>query len=166
MSDRQDAYYLRLAFEIAQGSRCVRAQYGSVLVSADGRIISTGYNGKPRKSINDHICYREGLPDNAAKPNCCLHSEHNCLLFSDPVARQGGTLYVSGIPCTDCALSIAQSGVARLVYYAGPAHTGHFGNFDLDFYMKYGMTFEVVSAISEYPDSGRFAFQKIIDRRP
>lgn len=140
----KDDHFMNLAFVVANASKCKRAQYGSVLVSADGRVISTGRNGKPSGSSNDDICYREGLPDNASKPNCCLHSEANCLLFSDPVARQGGTLYVSGIPCTDCALLIAQSGVSRLVYYDGPSESGHKGNFDLDFYHKYGMTFEIV----------------------
>lgn len=140
-----DDYYMGLAFQVAEGSKCIRAKYGSVLVSHDNRIISTGYNGKPRGSSNDHLCYRQGLPDNAAKPNCCLHSEANCLLFSSPIDRIGGTLYVSGVPCTDCALLIAQSGVARLVYYDGPSVTGHVGNFDAGFYTSYGMSFEVIA---------------------
>lgn len=141
----RDDYFMGLAFQVAKASKCVRAKYGSVLVSRDGRIISTGYNGKPRGSSNDHICYRQGLPDNAAKPNCCLHSEANCLMFSSPDERMGGTLYVSGIPCTDCTLLIAQSGVARLVYYDGPTSSGHKGNFDLSFYEQYGMKFEVIA---------------------
>jgi deoxycytidylate deaminase len=312
----KDDYYMGLTFEISKASKCLRAKYGSVLVSRDGRIISTGYNGKPRGSCNDHICYREGLPDNARvaisspmdyrlvplsqeqfamvsdidyewacgwkwylsqsgyavrnrhvddpvdlsavirmhreivirsgvvltsnmdvdhisgnpldnrrdnlRPcshmdnqangklrtnntsgfpgvgkkgdkwrayikrdgkfkhlgvfdtaeeardayrsaanllfgefspvnrsiplhNCCLHSESNCIGFSSPIDREGGTLYVSGVPCTDCALLIAQSGVSRLVYYDGPSASGHRGNFDFDFYDKYGMRFEVVA---------------------
>lgn len=141
----KDEYFLHLAFEVAKASRCIRAKYGSVIVSRDGRIVSTGYNGKPRGSINDDICYREGLPDNAAKPNCCLHSEANALMFSSPEEREGGTIYVSGIPCTDCTLLIAQSGLSRLVYYEGENYVnGHKGNLDLEFYRKYGMSFEVV----------------------
>lgn len=139
----KDEYFMGLAFQVAQASKCLRAKYGSVLVSKDGRIISTGYNGKPRGSINDGVCYRQNLPDNASKPNCCLHSESNCIMFSDPIEREGGTLYVSGIPCTDCALLIAQSGIARLVYYKGSASSGHKGDFDESFYEKYGMSFQV-----------------------
>lgn len=134
----KDDYFMNIAFSIREASKCLRAKYGSVLVSKDGRIISTGYNGKPRGSINDHICYREGLPSNASKPNCCLHSEVNCIMFSDPIEREGGTLYVSGVPCTDCALVIMQSGISRVVYFDGETETGHRGNMDEDFLKKYG----------------------------
>lgn len=134
----KDRYFMNLAFNVALASKCPRAQYGSVLTSPDGRVISTGYNGKPRGASNDNVCYREGLPDNSPKPNCDIHSEINCLLFSDPVARQGGTLYVSGIPCTDCLLVIFQSGISRLVFYDGPASSGHRGNFSWEFVRQYG----------------------------
>lgn len=138
-------YYMKLAFDIAQASKCVRAKYGSVLVSQDGRIVATAYNGKPRNSVNDLQCYRIGLEDNAPKPNCCLHAETNLIIFSSPEERLGSTVYVSGIPCTDCILLLAQSKIAKLVYYNGTAQTGHKGNFDINFYKKYGMTFEIVS---------------------
>jgi dCMP deaminase len=133
-----DEYYMNLAFDAAKKSKCVRAKYGSVLVSAQNRVLSIGFNGKPAGSRNDHICYREGMPDNAAKPNCCLHSEVNCLLYSDPIDRFGGSLYVSGIPCTDCLLVIFQSGVSKLVFYDGPSESGHKGNFSWDFVGAYG----------------------------
>jgi len=136
--NRKDVYFMRLALDVAKGSKCVRAQYGSVIVSRDGRIISTGYNGKPRGSSNDHICYRVGLEDNAAKPNCCLHSEANALLFSNPLDRMGGTIYVSGRPCTDCLLMIFQSGISRLVYLDEDNSTGHSGNINQSFISDYG----------------------------
>jgi dCMP deaminase len=125
----KDKYFIILAVNVSLASKCVRAKYGSVIVSKDGRIVSTGYNGKPRGSKNDDICYRLGLPDNAPKPNCCLHSEANALLFSDPLEREGGTIYVSGRPCTDCLLLIFQSGIKRLVYLDEDNYaTGHSGN--------------------------------------
>lgn len=133
----KDDYYMSLAFAVAKGSKCLRAQYGAVIVK-DGRIVATGYNGKPPHSVNDHICYREGLPNNASKPNCCLHSEANAIIHSAPEERQGATMYVSGIPCTDCALLIMASGVTRLVYYDGPSASGHLGNSDHDFWSMYG----------------------------
>lgn len=142
-----DAYFMNLAIDVAYGSKCIRAKYGSVIVSKDGRIVSTGYNGKPRGSINDSICYREGLPDNASKPNCCLHSEANALLFSSPEERAGGTIYVSGRPCTDCLLMIFQSGLSKLVYLDENNATGHSGNFNQSFISKYGFDgkLEIVS---------------------
>lgn len=136
---KHDRYYVNLAFEIAKGSKCRRATYGSLIVAADGkRIVATGYNGKPAGCVNDNVCYREGLaPNSGVKANCCLHSEVNALMFSDPLARQGGTMYVSGRPCRDCALVIMQSGIARLVYYDGASPQGHLGDSDDEFWKQY-----------------------------
>jgi len=137
----KDNYYLNLAFEIAKASKCVRAQYGSVIVSKDGRVVSTGYNGKPRGSINDTVCYRIGLPDNSpAKENCCLHSEANAITFCNPLERHDATIYVSGIPCTDCLLLIMQSGITRVIYFSGEQSHGHSGNSNQDFLDKYGFS--------------------------
>lgn len=127
-----------LAFQVSKGSKCVRAQYGTIIVTKRGGISSTGYNGKPTRSTNDAICYREGLPPNAPKENCCIHSEWNAIMFSDPEERQGGTMYVSGIPCNDCALLIMQSGIARLVYFDGASVTGHRGCSNDGYWDKYG----------------------------
>lgn len=141
----KDKHYLELAFLCAKQSKCIRAMYGSVIVSLDGRVVGTGTNGKPRGSINDNICYREGLPDNSPKANCCIHSEENAILFTTPEECIGATIYVSGIPCVNCLLLIAQRKFAKLVYYDGPnVYTGHKGDFDMEFYKKYGMTFEVI----------------------
>lgn len=148
---QHDLNYLRMAFLVASMSKCVRAHYGSILVSSDGRIVSTGRNGKPRGSTNDDVCYRLGAADNSnGLPDCCLHSEANCLLFASPEEKEGATLYVSGIPCENCTLLIAQSRIARLVYFTGQQASGHKGNFDFDFYSKYGMTFELVP-VSDMP---------------
>lgn len=146
MISNRDKHFMLLAFIISEQSKCIRAQYGSVLVSSDGRIVSTGYNGKPRGSINDDICYRVGLqPNTNVVPDCCLHSEANCLLFASPEEKIGSTLYVSGIPCENCSLMIAQSKISRLVYYTGEQAHGHSGDFNLDFYNKYGMKYELIA---------------------
>lgn len=135
---KKDKYYMALAFQVATGSKCVRAKYGTVIVSPRGTIVSTGYNGKPAGSCNDNVCYREGLPPNAPKENCCLHSEWNAIMFSNPADRDKGTMYVSGIPCNDCALLIMQSGISTLVYFDGATTSGHRGSSDDEFWNKYG----------------------------
>lgn len=140
--NKQDIYFMRLALAVADASKCKRAQYGTVIVSKDGRIVSTGYNGKPRGSCNDDMCYREGLEPNAAKPNCCIHSEANALMFCSPEERRGGTLYVSGIPCTDCALLIMQSGIERVVFLDAD-NNGHRGNSTANFWHQYGFSHRI-----------------------
>lgn len=135
---KKDKHFMNLAFTVSEGSKCVRAQYGSVVLGMDGHVVSTGCNGKPAGCANDHICYREGLPPNAPKENCCLHSEVNALMFCSPEERRGGTIYVCGIPCNDCALVIMQSGLARIVYYDGASKSGHRGCSDDGYWEKYG----------------------------
>lgn len=63
-------------------------------------------------------------------------------MFSDPLERLGGTMYVSGIPCNDCALLIMQSGVRRLVYLDGPAASGHIGSSTDELWAQYGVPIE------------------------
>jgi dCMP deaminase len=136
---KHDAVYIKMATLQAELSKCCRARYGSVLLNAQKIVIGTGYNGKPAGSRNDHLCYREDATQNAKdKPSCCLHSEINTLSFTDRSARLGGTLYVSGIPCRDCALAIMQSGVTRLVYFDGATAEGHRGNADASYWTEYG----------------------------
>jgi len=141
---KQDRYYINLAFEIAKGSKCLRAQYGSVIVHPEGHIIATGYNGKPAGSQNDHICYRVGLPPNAPKENCCLHSESNAIMFAGRERCKGATLYVSGVPCNDCGLDVMQAKLARIVYWVGPTAHGHRGCCDDAYWDKYGCDVERV----------------------
>lgn len=113
---RKDRHYIRLAQAVAEGSKCHRAKYGAIVVSADDRFVGSGRNGKPRATVLDDTCFREGLAPGAPGLRCCLHAEANAILFTDPQARLGGTLYVSGPPCADCCLLVMQSGVRRLVY--------------------------------------------------
>jgi deoxycytidylate deaminase len=61
MRPNKDHYYYNIALEVAKRSTCLRRKYGAVIVKND-QIISTGYNGSPRDTINcDDInsCYRE-----------------------------------------------------------------------------------------------------------
>lgn len=141
MISDKDLYYMQLALVVAQASKCKRAKYGTVIVSHDGRVVSTGFNGKPRGSINDNVCYRENLPANDPGPKCCLHSEANAVMFCSPEELHDSTVYVSGVCCTDCALMLAQMQVKRVIMLTG--HGNHVGNFDWSFYSKYGMKFEV-----------------------
>ena len=149
---QKDLQYLKLVRLIGESSKCLRARYGALIVK-NGRIIATGYNGKPHGAINDHLCYREGLEDNAPKPNCCIHAEVNALLHSSPDERKGATMYVSGIPCTDCALLIMQSGITRLICDQRGPQT-HQGNSTLDFWREYGFDkkIEIITVVEPIED--------------
>lgn len=140
----KDLHYLRLALEIATQSKCLKAQYGAVIVDKNGRIVGTGYNGKPAGSCNDGVCYRlnEGVAD-CDKAPCCIHAETNALMYCDRAKTEGGTLYVNGFPCRMCALNIMQAGIVRLVYLdLGADFVKAHGYSDDEFWNKYGCNIE------------------------
>lgn len=110
---------MKLAVDIGQRSVCVRAQYGAVVVTDTNDLVATGYNGFPAglEGTCDSDCPRahlEVVPRDYS--NCyALHCEANCLLRADPFKIRGGTMYISGLSCWDCAKLVSNSGVRRAV---------------------------------------------------
>lgn len=125
-----DETWLAVAQQIARRSLCSRDQVGAVVVSAQNRIIDTGYNGPPAgwMSISGNRCVvwcpraskEPGFDGEVLEPDYSdcptLHAEANALMFSDRRLREGGTIYVSSGTCGGCAKLVANSGLARAVY--------------------------------------------------
>lgn len=125
-------------------SKCVRAKYLSVIIDKYGRLVGSGWNGKPAKAINDDICYREGFGNNTKRDEvCCIHSEKNCLLNTNRQDRFGSTMFVSGVPCSICMLEILNTSLARLVYFDGESTSGHKGDGEA-LWKRYGIEMDVV----------------------
>lgn len=112
-------------------STCSRRSYMSIVLSASGRVLGTGYNGVPSGLTH---CRDGGCPrgiSNVAHGSgygvgaglCyAVHAEANALLHSDRSAREGGTLYVNGPPCLDCSKLICGSGIKTVVFKEDPAY--------------------------------------------
>lgn len=112
-----DARFLKLALHIARWSKDPSTQVGCVVVGPDREIRSTGFNGFPR-GIADSA---ERLGDRAQKYPLVCHAEENAIMHA---ARIGVSLkscaaYVTWPPCTRCARSLIQAGIALIVYPAG-----------------------------------------------
>lgn len=108
---------------------CSRARCGSVIVTANGRIIGRGYNAPPLGDESQRMC--EAELDKTIKQNndktCCVHAEWNAIIDAlkhHAAETEGSTLYFmrvndagefteAGDPyCTVCSRLALESGVA------------------------------------------------------
>ncbi len=128
----KDRYYLNIAKAVAQRSPCIRRQFGAIIVKDDA-IISTGYNGPARGSVNCNEvgCLKDimDIPSYAGYDYCpAVHAEENSLLNA---ARQGssvlnGILYLygqrpngnvveEGRPCDRCKRALINAGIKEVI---------------------------------------------------
>lgn len=116
--------FMRMAEVAAERSLCAKARVGAVIVSHDQIVVATGRNGPPRGfQHNDEPCtewcmraFRSPEYRCADYSDCpSLHAEVNALLTSDRSRREGGTIYVTGELCFQCAKMIANSGIGCVV---------------------------------------------------
>ncbi len=129
----KDESFMEIADAVSMRSTCLRRRYGAVIVSVDGRIVSTGYNGAPRCRANCTdigVCLRDQLkikPGTHYELCRAVHAEANAIINGDPLAIVGGTLYLCGTdaktgkptaqnsPCAMCQRLILNAQIARVV---------------------------------------------------
>lgn len=155
----------------------MRYQTGTVIVDRRNRIVATGYIG-PAAGLDRSIgagveecstfCFR-GLngPSEATRlsySDCdSIHSELNALLVCDRRDREGGTLYVTSIPCWTCAKAIANSGVARVVVVdTSEQHAYRDPGASFAYLRDCGLTVDVVQP-AELPHDHDRQFQHLVD---
>lgn len=99
-------------------------QVGAAIFDADGRPVSTGYNGFAQR-IPD---LQELLDNRGVKLLLTLHAELNAVLFS-PRPLEGCTVYVYPMtPCSRCAAVLAQKRIRRVVTFRPtPEQEGRWG---------------------------------------
>ena len=109
----KDVYFMNLCFAVAKRSIDPNTKCGCVIVDEEGGVLSTGYNGPIRNSIDS------GVPLVAPDKYFFLeHSERNAIYQA---ARHGISLnnsivYVTGLPCIDCLRGIIQVGAKKIIY--------------------------------------------------
>ena len=125
-------YYIEIAKSVARRSTCMRRQFGAVIVKND-QIISTGYNGSPRKTTNCldlGYCTRKKLDIPAGQNyELCraVHAEMNAVIHASRLDMVGADLYLAGRevdtgepvqnpqPCLLCRRVIINAGIARII---------------------------------------------------
>ena len=132
MRQGKEQYYLNIAKQVAQRSTCFRIKFGAIIVR-DDQIISTGYNGAPRKTKD---CFERGncLRDemnisHGQRYEICrsVHAEQNAIINAARagVSLLGGDMFiygedkdknsVSSFPCFICKKMLINSGFNRII---------------------------------------------------
>lgn len=77
-----------------------------------------GYNGAPYKAEKCNPCPREGLATGAATNSCrAIHAERRAIYEAGRkgIPLENATMYIRRFPCAECAKSIVESGISKLV---------------------------------------------------
>ena len=116
-------YFRTLAHTVKLKSKDENTQIGAVIVGKDKEIVSTGYNSFPR-GLKDNLKERQERPE---KYYWFEHAERNAIYNAARigVSTKGCTMYLScGVPCSDCARGIINSGIIRIFCERGDVTKG------------------------------------------
>lgn len=105
-----DDRFMAIADLVAGWSKDPSTQVGCVIINDRRQIVSTGFNGFPRGVDDDPARYA----DRPTKYLMILHAEQNAVLQAGGDVH-GGTAYVTHPPCAQCAATLIQAGIARIV---------------------------------------------------
>jgi len=106
-------YFLGIAEQVKLKSKDESTQIGAVIVGQDNEILSTGYNSFPR-GLRDDNEERQVRPE---KYFWFEHAERNAIYNAARVGTplKDSTIYLtSGLPCTDCARAIINTGIKKI----------------------------------------------------
>lgn len=148
MKPKFKQYYMKIAAETAKLSYARRLQVGAIVVKED-RIISIGYNGMPA-GWDNNCEYEEFYEDGTrlkTKPEV-LHAETNAVskLAKSNESGDGASLFVTHMPCIDCAKLIYQSGISTVYYHSSYRTTD-----GIDFLKKSGVSVEQINTDNDIP---------------
>jgi dCMP deaminase len=108
--DKWDQRFLDLAAHISSWSKDPSTKVGAVIVNDKNHIISLGYNGLPRGVDDCEARYNH----RDVKYKFVCHAERNAIDNAHTDVT-GCTIYVTLMPCNECAKSIIQRGIKRVV---------------------------------------------------
>jgi len=113
-----DSIFMEMAVVFSRKSKDPNTQVGAI-VTLDNRIKACGYNGFPPKcedkEDNMFNWDRENKDPLKTKYPFVSHAERNALDFVD-CSVEGGTIYTTLFPCHECATTIINKGIKRVVY--------------------------------------------------
>lgn len=126
-------YYLNIAEAVGKKSTCLKKKWGCIIVK-DNIIVSTGYNGAPRKILDCQTkgtCSRENSLRGTDYAFCpAVHSEQNAIIFGNRSDMKDADMYLVGVdnvnnyvenpaPCSLCKRMIINAGIKRVFVRTG-----------------------------------------------
>lgn len=116
-SEKWMARFMGLAREVSTWSKDT-TQVGTVIVSSEGLVLSTGYNGIARGVADD-----PARLERPAKYTWVCHSEEAAIANAarHGVRTSGAVLFCTHTPCSRCGRQIINAGIRRV--YVGPGQT-------------------------------------------
>ena len=117
LSSKWDDRFLALAWHVGTWSKDPSRKIGAVAIGPNRQILATGYNGFPRKILDDPQRYEM----REIKYKYVVHAEMNLIYNAteNGVSLHGSTVYVHGLPvCSECAKGLIQVGVSRVVAFS------------------------------------------------
>ena len=138
--------YLRQAYEFAAKNSTDRStQNGAILVDGSGRVVAWGTNCFPKGVVESP----ERL-ERPAKYLYVVHAEHASILYAarNGVKTEGLTMYGSWVACNDCAKSIIDSGIIKVIghkktFDSSPDHWKEPIEIARQMFMEAGVTYEL-----------------------
>lgn len=114
-----DKTCMDLAYSVAEHATCLRRKVGAV-VSKDGRIIATGFNGAPERIPHCTTCLRDELKVPSGERHelsRAVHAEMNAIIQCalNGVSPEGATIYITVTPCSMCLKVLINARIKRIV---------------------------------------------------
>ena len=107
--------YMGLALFFTFFSKDPSTNMGAVIIDEEkNEILGEGYNGVPSVFDDDDIPWTR-----PQKYGFIRHAEENAIKHAIKRGKcvEGATMYVTGFPCKDCMLSLAEEKIGKVVYF-------------------------------------------------
>jgi dCMP deaminase len=112
-------FFFDMARLMSSRSKDPSTRVGCVIVDSSRNVLSTGYNGFPRK-VDDSL---DRYKDRSLKYEMIVHAEMNaiCNATRSSVSLLDSIVYTTYPPCSRCAAHLIQVGIAEINWLSVPS---------------------------------------------
>lgn len=116
---------------LGRNSKCSRRKFGAIITNDDGVILSAGWNGSPRGTLNcgeDIKCIKDlfNVPSYQGYEMCpAVHAEENAIINAarEGMSIKGGLLFINAsekgiyaMPCQRCRRAMINAGIKQVYF--------------------------------------------------